>query len=511
MELAHYIDILKRRALVIIIVTAVATLATVVVGILMPHIYKGKAMVRVSLDVGVLDLNLRVDYGESLLNTYSGILKSDPFLQAALGQLNPRPPSMTVADLREKVQVDVVPNTELISIVVQDRDSARARDLANILATLLVDYAQKSYGGSGTSARQILEKQMTDMQNELDNDRRQLQDLTTKGTVGAMVESLQSQIRLKEDSYNRLLNQYETARLNESLRANSVTIIEQASLPKIPANALGLKEVGLGLLLGFFGGAGLALVFENLDTRIHSFHQLEYLTNLPVLGVVPRGKLPLVNSHKDSMRPQAIEEAYRLLSTNLQALRQEEHFKTLLITSAVPQEGKSTVASGLSQTLAEWGQTVFLVESDLRRPTFEKLFGFQDGIGLSNLLTERDPLNSPMLSQVMHPTQQSCLFVMGGGPQVPNPTTLLAAPAMEKLLDHLGAQGQMTLLDAPPVLGMADVSILAPKVDGVIVIVSQARSSREDVRRAIKQLEAMRAHVLGLVFVQKSSKGWGYD
>jgi Mrp family chromosome partitioning ATPase len=146
----------------------------------------------------------------------------------------------------------------------------------------------------------------------------------------------------------------------------------------------------------------------------------------------------------------------------------------------------------------------------MRRPTIEKMFGIDNGLGLSSLLAERTSLNGTALGRVMHPAEQPSLFVIGGGPEIPNPTTRLASPPMEKLLDYLGAQGQITLLDAPPVLGMADVSVLAPKVDGVILVVGQALSSREQVREALKQLQASRARVLGLVFLKRSSKDWEY-
>jgi capsular exopolysaccharide synthesis family protein len=195
----------------------------------------------------------------------------------------------------------------------------------------------------------------------------------------------------------------------------------------------------------------------------------------------------------------------------MQALREESPFNTILVTSAMPREGKSTVSSNLAQALAERGQTVFLVESDMRRPTIEKLFGVDENLGLSTLLAERISLNGQELSEVMHPAEQPSLFVIGGGPEVSNPVPLLASPAMDQLLNYLSAQSQVTLLDAPPVLGTADVSILAPKVDGVILVVGESLSSREDVRQALRQLQAMRAQVLGLIFVKKGGRGWGYN
>jgi capsular exopolysaccharide synthesis family protein len=508
MELQHYLDILKRRRLVITIVAAVAMLVVTAAGLLIPPVYTASATVRVLLSVGVLDLNLNLkeDYGERLLNTYGHILKSGPILEEAISRLSPRTFSLTVGDLREKkVDVEVIPDTELITIAVQDGDPVLARDLANMLATLLIEHARNLYDGSSKSTRRIVEEQLAGMENQLESDRQQLATLLASDAPSDEVEALRSKIEFEEDSYDRLLDRYEVARLSESLRANSITIVAPASLPIKPSNALGLTQVGLGLLVGLFGGVGLALVMENLDTRIHSPHQLEHLTNLPVLGTVPKGVLSLDGSNW------YVEEAYRLLSINLQALREDVPLQTVLITSAISKEGKSTVAANLAQTLAERGQTVFLVESDMRRPTIGHMFGIDNGLGLSSLLAERTSLSGTALGRVMHPAEQSSLFVMGGGPKVPNPTTLLASPSMEKLLDYLGAQGQITLLDAPPVLGVADVSVLVPRVDGVILVVGQAQSKREQVLAALKQLQASRASVLGFVFLQKSDKNWGYE
>jgi capsular exopolysaccharide synthesis family protein len=512
MELQHYLDILKRRTLVIIIVTFTTLLVTVAVGILISPVYRAAATVRVLLDVGVLDLSVGTDYGERLLNTYGLILESEPVLEEAIGRL-PKPSSIKLDDLRERLEVEVVPKTELIAISVEDRDPVQARDLTNIFATLLVEYVQSLYVDDGRSARQVVEKQLASMENELERDRQQLAILLASDAADADIDTLSSQIRFKEDSYDRLLDRYELTRLNESLRANSVSIIEPASLPRRPANALGMKEVVLGLIIGLFGGIGLALALENVDTRFHSAHQLEHQTNLPVLGTVPKGVLTLDSSDgtNGNGNVRSIEEAYRLLGISMQALREESPFNTILVTSAMPREGKSTVASNLAQALAERGQTVFLVESDMRRPAIEKLFGVDRNLGLSTLLAERISLNGQELSEVMHPAEQPSLFVIGGGPEVSNPVPLLASPAMDQLLNYLSAQSQVTLLDAPPVLGTADVSILAPKVDGVVLVVGQSLSSREHVRQALKQLQAMRAQVLGLIFVHKSGVAWGHD
>jgi capsular exopolysaccharide synthesis family protein len=509
-ELRIYLDILRRRAVAIVTVMGLTVTVVVMAGLLSTPIYTAGATVRVIQEVGVQDLRIGTAYGDRLTNTYVRVLTSWPVLAQAAERLGS---SLLPGQLSEKVEVEVVPDTELLSIAVQDQDSVFARDLANTLAELLVEHVQSLYMGNGKSTRQILAEQLAGMETDLEKDRLRLAALLAEGGVGADVEALTREIEFKEDAYDRLLDRYELARLNEALRANTVTVIAPATLPRAPSNSIGLKEVGLSLVVGLFGGIGLALVLENLDTRIYSPHQLDHLAHLPVLGTVPKGLLSMDSpEHANGTgRSRPIEEAYRLLSINLQMLKEDFPLQTVLITSALSKEGKSTVAANLAQMLAERGQTVFLVESDLRHPTIEKIFDIDNGVGLSNLLTEPTPVSDTALSQVLHPAEQTCLFVIGGGPKPANPTALLASPPIAEILDYLGAQGQITLLNAPPVLGMADASVLARRVDGVILVVRQAQSRREQVLAALKQLQASRARVLGFVFIQKDDKDWGYE
>jgi len=510
MELQHYLDILRRRATAIVIVAALTVAVVVTASLLVTPMYTASATVRVIQDVGVQDLRIGNIYTERLMNTYGRVLTSWPVLEQAVERLGG---SLPAWQLHQKVEVEVIPDTELMWIVIQDEDPVFARDLANTLAELLVEHAQNTYTGSSKSTLQIMEEQLASVESDLKSDRQQLAAMLAEGKIGVEVDVLKSQIEFKEGAYNRLLERYELARLNESLRANSITIVAPATLPRSPSNGLGLTQVGLSLVVGLFGGLGLALVLENLDTRIHSPHQLERLTRLPVLGTVPPGLLslddPAYTNGTGSSKP--IEEAYRLLGINLQALKEDIPLQTILVTSAVPKEGKSTVAANLAHTLAERGQTVFLVESDLRRPTLEKMLGMDNSLGLSSLLTERNPLSDMALGRVISPAEQPSLFVIGSGPQPGNPTALLASPSMARFLSYLGAQGQTTLLDAPPVLGMADVSVLAPGVDGVILVVGQSRSKREQLLAALKQLQASRARVLGFVFLQNGDKNWDYE
>ncbi|HSJ55157.1 MAG TPA: polysaccharide biosynthesis tyrosine autokinase [Anaerolineae bacterium] len=515
MELRLYLEIVKRRAMVILIVVAMAVLVVASAGFFLPAIYTARTTVRILLDVGVSDFILREDYNTRLLNTYAAVLQSEPILEEAAAR---QTPPVEAEALAGRVSVQVMPDTELITISVMHHHPGVAQNLANTLATLLVEYAQDLYVGGSKSTREIVEEQLASMANDLEQERQALTTLVSAQSSTAEIEALNRQIEFKEDAYDRLLDRYELARLNESLRANSVTIIAPAKLPQVPANRLGLRQIVLGLVVGLLGGAGLALALENLDTQLHSAQQVERLFNVPVLGSVPRGLLAADDLQHDGAlgNNKRIEEAYRLLCINLLGCREEllereqVPMQSILVTSATAHEGKSMVAANLARIFADQGRSVFMVESDLRHPTVAEKMGVDNDMGLSSLLLDRLPLNDATLGQLICATDQPSLFVVSSGPRIPNPTALFASPYMAKLVDYLGAQGQVTLLDAPPVLGVADVSVLAPKVDGIVFVVRQAYSSRESVGQALKQLKAARARVLGVVFCQKSSRPWGY-
>jgi capsular exopolysaccharide synthesis family protein len=490
-----------------------ALIVVIGVGLLLPPVYQAHTTVRVLIDVGVSDFIMREDYAKRLLSTYAEVLESDPFLVKAIVRL---PQRVSLASLDDAISVEIVPNTELLDIAAEHRDPAVARDLANAMPIVLSDYAQELYVGSSKSTGQILEEQLTGLSTTLERDRQRLAELMASEGDVAEIETLNSEIEFNEDAYDRLLDRYELARLNEALRANSITVVAPATLPKTPVNRVGLTQVALGLALGLMGGVGLALVLENLDTRIHSSQPLEDLGGLPVLARLPKGFLSAADLDSEDVpeTSRRLIESYRLLCIRLLGLRQQIKEKgqgpiqTILVTSAVSHEGKSMVTINLARAFAEQGQSVVLVDGNLRHPAITKRIGLEDKPGLGNLAVDRTPLDDNTLAQLIHPMEQPGLFVVGSGQEVPNPTAVLASPSMEKLLQYLGAQGQATLLDAPPVLGVAGVSALAPRVDGVILVVKQSYSKREDVTWALRQLQAMEARVLGVVFVQARSNEW---
>lgn len=508
MELQRYLEIFKRHAWVILTVAAVALLIVILAMFVIPSVYEAQSTVRVLLDVGVTDFTLREDYSKRLLNTYAEVLQSESMLAKALERLS-LPESSS--SLVKEVKVEVVPNTELLTISVQSQDPQLAQNLAITLTTLLREYAEESFVGSSKSTQQILDEQLAGLARDLQEMNEQRSNLIASEGSTTEIETITRQIEFKEDAYDRLLDRYELARLNESLRSNSVTVVAPADLPIAPTDEFIWDELAIALAIGILAGIGFALVLENLDTTIHSSQQLESLYGLTVLGNVPKGFITAQDlNHEDAPdNSKRMQEAYRLLCTNLlvsrkQLSKQEQvDLEKIMITSAEPQEGKSMVAANLARMFAEQGKKVFLVESNLRHPVLVEKFGVDGHVGLGNLFIDQLPADEPSLAKLVCTTDQPGLSLINSGSKVPNPTALLASPSVEKLLDYLEARGEITVLDAPPVLGVADVSVLAPKVDGIILVVRQSLSKRETVSRALKQLSAAQAHVLGIVFMQK--------
>ena len=274
MELSNYLEILKRRAWVIALVTMLAVLIVTIIGLVITPIYTARSTVRVIADAGLANFTFRLDYSERLQNTYRDVLLSPPFLQKAVELTPNAPANLDMGDLLKQVNIEVVPKTELMNIIVQNNDPVFARNLANSLAELLKEYPQNLYVGSGKSTAQIVQAQLSDIQTQLEADRQKLADAVSQGKSASEIADLESEIKFQEATYTNLLNNYQMVRLNQSLGANSITVVAPATLPSEPSNNIGFTELALGLTLGLLGGIALALVIENLDTRIHSAQQI---------------------------------------------------------------------------------------------------------------------------------------------------------------------------------------------------------------------------------------------
>ena len=195
-----------------------------------------------------------------------------------------------------------------------------------------------------------------------------------------------------------------------------------------------------------------------------------------------------------------ISEAYRTLRTNLQFVSLDKPLQSLLVTSAGPEEGKSTVLANLAVAIAQTEKRVILVDCDLRRPSLHKLFGLGHREGLTTMMVDDNAMNAPPLQETVVPG----LLLLASGTLPPSPSDLLGSQRMDRVLAVLKEQADMVLLDAPPVLAVSDAAILATKADGVLLVVSAGQTRRESVQMAKTKLEKVNANLVGAVLTNVS-------
>ncbi len=209
-------------------------------------------------------------------------------------------------------------------------------------------------------------------------------------------------------------------------------------------------------------------------------------------------------THHDPKSPVA--EAFRTLRTNIQFASPDQEIKTVLITSAGPSEGKSTINANLAITMAQAGQNVILVDADMRRPTQHKIFELTQAPGLTNILMKREGLDGGIKK-----TPIENLSIITSGPVPPNPSELLGSKAFKDLMGELKERADMIIFDVPPVGAVTDAQVIAPQMDGVFLLINAGVANRELVKGAKSLLEKVGANILGAILNNVSSKdGYGY-
>jgi succinoglycan biosynthesis transport protein ExoP len=283
---------------------------------------------------------------------------------------------------------------------------------------------------------------------------------------------------------------------------------DKASSPKI------LQNLGVGLILGLLLGLGVAVLRHILDTKVRNENDVRALTESPILGVVAYDQE--VSSHPVILRDRPLaapSEAVRRLRTNLQFIDIGNRSKSIVISSSIPGEGKSTIAINLAVSLADAGARVILVDADLRRPSIAEYLGIEGGVGLTTVLIGRAEVED-----VVQPLGRTSLDLLAAGQIPPNPSELLGSTAMADLLERLSAAYDMVLLDSPPLLPVTDAVVLSNLAGGALVVVGVDRIHRPQLLQSLESLETAGAHLFGVVMNKIARReaaayayGSGYD
>ncbi len=504
MDLKYYLSILWGNKW-ILLVTLIITLVSVTVGtMLITPIYSASATLRVTPATTGSMTSADYAYSERLMNTYTKIAVSGPVLQELATKLN--------LQKAPEVKVTTISSTELMQITVRSPDPALAQNAANALADILVAQSQELYSGGEKSTTEILAEQLAVAETELNQARSNYEDLVAQlpnDTEGIAKASLLTD--LKQKTYETLLDQYEAARVREAIRANTITIVDPAVLPTRPSQPNKVMNIGLGFIVGLVGGIGLVFLFENLNPRLHTLDQIETVTELDIIEKVPSIRHKSISGwFKRDFRvnSSAFKGSFQKLQTKIAQLNANEHtINSILFTSAVPGEGKSTIVANLALAMGKAGQKVVVMDCDMRIPTQHRIFGVPNKVGLSTLFTQQT-----RLLNVMQKSRNPNTWIITSGPVVPNAMELLGSPQMKIILDQLVQKFDYVLLDTPALLPVGDAIALGTIVDGIVLVTRQSYCKEDDLRETYKQLADVNTRILGVVVNDvKNSTGRYYN
>ncbi|MFB3916268.1 MAG: GumC family protein [Terriglobales bacterium] len=322
-------------------------------------------------------------------------------------------------------------------------------------------------------------------------------------------------IKRDADSYRQLyeglLQKMKEAGISAGLKSSNVRVVDSARVPTSPVSPNMPRSVAMGLILGLLGGVAAAFILESLDNTVRTPEQAEMLSALPSVGVIPLAGRKLrktkeaalaANSSKAQYGVTAItvrrplselSESYRSLRTSI-LLSAGGAPKVLLVSSPLPQDGKSTVAVNTAVVLAQKGSRVLLVDADMRRPSIHRHLGIPQQPGLSAILAQAEGAES-----AVHASAVPGLFVVPAGHTPPQPTELLGSPIMKAYLENWRQEYDHIIIDSPPILSVTDAVILSVESDSVLLIARSGQTTKAALRRARDMLIQVNARIMGVV------------
>ena len=323
---------------------------------------------------------------------------------------------------------------------------------------------------------------------------------------------LKREVESNRTLYEGLLEKLKEAGVTAGLRSNNFRITNPARVPQSPIEPNIPRNLAFALVLGVISGVGLAFLLENMDNTVRTPEQAQALAALPSLGMIPLGskssghnsavsRLALTSSKEavemvTQVRPQSqMAESYRALRTSLLLSNLGAPPKVIMVTSARPQEGKTTTSINTAIVLAQKGVRVLLIDADLRRPSIHKTLGMGPRSGLSNVLTGSANVQQAISQSTILPN----LWILPAGTPPPNPAELLASSNMKDLIDGLRDQYDHIVIDTPPTLSVTDAVVLSSRADATILVIRSGQTTKQALRRARDILMQVNAHVAGIL------------
>jgi polysaccharide biosynthesis transport protein len=418
--------------------------------------------------------------------------------------------SSSVAGLRQRKADLQAEYAKLMVIFQPDYPPAQALDRQIKEIDRAIANEQNSVGGSGVAtARAAYTAALAreeELRSRVSGTRTNLVDERRRSVQYGI---LQREVDTNRELYDGLLQRYKEVGIAGGVGTNNVAIVDRALRPGAPSSPRLLNNMFTALLIGLALAALLTIILAQIDTTVRDPAEAQEVTELPLLGVIPDTDNELaIEEVRDRKSSQS--EAYLSVQTALRFSTTTGVPKSLMCTSTRKGEGKSTSSYALALSLHRIGRTVVVVDCDLRSPSVHRLAGVANGAGTSNFLSG----NNDILSMVHHDEFDQLPFITAG-PMPPNAAELLSSDRIADLIEALGQHYQHVVIDAPPVLGLADSPLLASKVEGVVYCVEAEGARTNAIRYSLARLRGAGATLLGVVLTKFDEKrayyGYGYE
>ena len=511
MELRQYASVLLKWWWLIVTSVIVAGVASYLSARATPRTYQSRTTIMVGQVLQSPNPSTSEFYtGQALAASYVDLARREPVLKATLEAL--KLPWDWMA-LQGMVSSRVVPGTQLLEISVSDTDPQRASALASEVAQQLILQSPAATDPQKEADRQFILSQIENLKANIKKSQdeiRQLDDVMAKSNSARQIQDARSrqtalltQVSTWQATYNGLLTNLQQG------TPNFLRVVESAQTPLLPVGPGRGYSVLLAVAIGLVLSGGAAFLLEYLDDTLKTPDDVRQVLGLTVLARIARME---GEDYPDKLvtarQPRSpVAAAYRVLRTNLQFSAVDRPLCTLMVTSSSPQEGKSLVSANLAVAMAQSGKRVILVDADLWRPCQHHIFEMDNTEGLTSVLLSSDA--NP--SSALQPGPVENLSILFSGPMPPNPSDLLGSRRMGDLIETLRQQTDVVIFDSPPVMADADATILAARVDGVLLVIDSGNTRRGPALRGKESLEAVGARLTGVVLNRLTGGERSYD
>lgn len=500
----QYLEIIARRKWLVFAALAAALVGSVLLSLLQDAIYTAEAEVLVEARSGggvfQQDQALAVQNLDRAIQTEIQVMEGQQVRERVRQDLG-------LSSLPPKVSASAINNTDVVEVQVRSGDARTAQRLTDAYVSAYTstrrDQAVEALGAAGGG----LQGKIAELQGELDTLDQEI-SAAPVDEPRASLDALISRRELLESQQATFEQRLDQLQVDSALTTGGASVVKSATLPVAPSEPTPARTAALALLVGLVIGVGAALLIDHFDDSIQSAGDLDAVTNVPLLAVVPVEPPPDHRPIALSEPQDVAVEAYRGLRTNVQFVGLDEPMRIVQVSSSLPGEGKTTTAANLAVVLAQSGRSVVIVDADLRRPRLHEVFSAPSVPGLTEVL-----LGDPVDLVVNHLGHG--LHLVTAGTLASSPSEMLSSPRMVALLHELAERFDFVVIDSAPILPVADSVALSVAVEGVLMVVQAGRTSRTTVRDALGQLGRVQAAVRGIVLNRvergrNARDGYGY-